>query len=312
MAKCLCCYKDLPEGIADFHPACARRMFGIGQVPELPYTHAQIKDLAKEVVRSQTTVTGVQAKLSLDIEQAKKRNRFTIVGLWGRYILKPQTDLYPYLPELEDVTMHLAQQARIQVVPHTLIRFADNRLCYLTQRIDRTDTGNKIPMEDACQLLERQTEHKYRGSYEQIAKIIARYSSAQMLDMVNFWEVVLFSWITGNSDMHLKNFSLYAPDELHYQLTPAYDLLNTLLVISTDTEELALNINGKKNNINRQDFETAMANSGLDDKVIANLINKYKKIIPQWEPILRNSFLPEQMQDAYWTLIQKRWQTLCS
>lgn len=306
MAKCLCCYKELPEGRVDFHASCAKRIFGTIDIPVLPYTHTEMKDLAKQIIRSQTTVTGVQAKLSMDIERVQKHRRFTIVGLWGRYILKPQTDLYPSLPELEDVTMHLAEQAHIQVVPHTLVRLADGQLSYLTRRIDRTDLGEKLPMEDTCQLMDRLTEYKYRGSYEQIAHTILRYSSAPMLDVVNFWEVVLFSWLTGNSDMHLKNFSLFAPDEQHFQLTPAYDLLSTLLVMPDDTEEVALTLNGKKRNINRKDFEIAMQTSGLSEKVISTILTKYIALVPQWEITLRQSFLSEDMQEAYCKLIQQR------
>lgn len=310
MAKCLCCYQDLHDGEVDFHTSCARRFFGTKEPPRLDYTHAELKDLAKQFIRTQTTVTGVQAKLSLDIERVQRQSRFTIVGLWGKYILKPQTEQYPFLPELEDVTMHLAELAHIRVVPHTLVRFADGRLCYLTKRIDRTDKGEKIPMEDTCQLLERLTEYKYRGSYEQIAKVIARYSSVPMLDVVNFWEIVLFSWLTGNSDMHLKNFSLFAPDDVHYQLTPAYDLVNTLLVLPSDTEELALNLNGKKNRILREDFEVAMSNSGLDAKVIANIFAKFKKVLPLWEERLHQSFLPAEMQDKYIAGIRERFSKL--
>ena len=212
MAKCLYYYKELNEGEKDFHKVCSKKMFGTPSVPELPYTRENLTDLAKQVIRSQTTLTGVQAKLSLDINKGGRNetDRFTIVGLWGRYILKPQTDRFAHLPELEDLTMHLAELSKMQVVPHSLIRFADGELCYITRRIDRTATGDKLPMEDMCQLTERLTEHKYKGSYEQIAKAIQRFSSVPKLDMVNYWEQVVFSWITGNADMHLKNFSLYS------------------------------------------------------------------------------------------------------
>ena len=187
MAKCLCCYQDLEEGMVDYHPQCAKRFFGTSTVPRFPYRHTEIKELAKEVVRSQTTVTGVQAKLSMDIEKLQHESRFTIVGLWGRFILKPQTELYPSLPELEDLTMHLAEIAKIKVVPHTLVRFADGKLCYLTRRVDRTSKGEKIPMEDLCQLSEKLTDHKYKGSHEQIAKLILKYSSAPKTGEVEFW-----------------------------------------------------------------------------------------------------------------------------
>jgi serine/threonine-protein kinase HipA len=306
MAKCLYCYQDLEEGMVDFHPQCARRFFGTTAVPAFPYKHSEIKELAKEMVRSQTAVTGVQAKLSMDIEKVQHETCFTIVGLWGRFILKPQTELYPHLPELEDLTMHLAETAHIQVVPHTLVRFADGELCYLTRRVDRTPKGEKIPMEDMCQLSEKLTEHKYRGSHEQIAKIIMHYSSAPKLDLVRFWEIVLFSWITGNSDMHLKNFSIYSPFSDNYQLAPAYDLLNILLVMPSDKEELALTLNAKKKKIKAQDFVSAMINSGLDGKVIQNMFQRFRSAEEKWYDWIENSFLPQEMKTGYTMMIKER------
>ena len=226
--KCLFCYKELADNEIDFHSSCSRKIFGATTAPELPYTRDNLTELARQVVRSQTTLTGVQAKLSLDIKKGGRNEaeRFTIVGLWGRYILKPQTERFANLPELEDLTMHLAEIAKIQVVPHSLIRFSDGELCYITRRIDRTENGEKLAMEDMCQLTERLTEHKYKGSYEQIAKVIQKYSSVPKLDLVNYWEQVVFSWITGNADMHLKNFSLYSKVDHLYNLTPAYDMLS--------------------------------------------------------------------------------------
>lgn len=278
MAKCLYCYKELKEGQTDYHPSCAKKLYGVKTAPVLPYNRSQIGELAKRVVRAQTTLTGVQAKLSLDVNHGQKNepDRFTIVGLWGRFILKPQTDTYRSLPELEDLTMHMAEAAKIAVVPHGLIRFDDGELCYITRRIDRQPDGSKTAMEDMCQLSERLTEYKYKGSYEQIAKLIKKYSAVPQLDLVNFWEVVVFSWITGNSDMHLKNFSLYKTP-LGFCLTPAYDLLSTLIVMPQDTEELALTLNGKKRKIKRSDFEKAMTASGLNEKVIQNMVRGIKR-----------------------------------
>ncbi len=186
MAKCLYCYKELNEGEKDFHKACSKKMFGTPNVPELPYTRKNLTDLAKQVICSQTTLTGAQAKLSLDINKGSKNEveRFTIVGLWGRYILKPQTDRFAHLPELEDLTMHLAELTKIQVVTHSLIRFSDGELCYIIRRIDRTAKGAKLPMEDICQLTERLTEYKYKGSYEQIAKAIQRFSAVPKLETI--------------------------------------------------------------------------------------------------------------------------------
>lgn len=307
MNRCLYCYKELSEGMKNFHPACARKFFGTRTAPELPYVRAQLGDLARQVVRSQTTLTGVQAKLSLDINRGGRNepDRFTIVGLWGRFILKPHTHSYRALPELEDVTMHLAEAAKINVVPHSLIRFSDGELCYITRRIDRQPDGSKIAMEDMCQLSERLTEYKYKGSYEQIAKLIRRYSSAPQLDVINFWEVVVFCWITGNADMHLKNFSLY--NQIGgYTLTPAYDMLSTNLVMPEDTEELALTLNGKKSRLRKVDFYKAITASGVDEKVIENLSRRFSRALPKWFELIDNSFLPDDMKRQYKQLILRR------
>lgn len=306
MGKCLYCYKELLEGEKDFHKKCARKIFGTPYAPELPYTRENLTDLAKQVIRSQTTLTGVQAKLSLDINKGDKsgNERFTIVGLWGRYILKPQTDRFANLPENEDLTMHMAELAKIKVVPHSLIRFADGEICYITRRIDRTDQGEKLAMEDMCQLTERLTEYKYKGSYEQIAKAIQKYSSVPRLDLINYWEQVVFSWITGNADMHLKNFSLYSQQHGTYVLTPAYDMLSTALVMPEDMEELALTLNGKKRKLKKTDFVTSMQASGLSEKVIGNIFNKFLKNQDKWFDCIDASFLPSEQKKPYKQIIR--------
>lgn len=308
--RCLFCYQELHDGEQHYHNACAKHFFGAPIAPSMPYSQADIRELAKQVVRSHTTVTGVQAKLSMDIERTNQTSRLTIVDQGGKYILKPQTTQYPYLPEIEDLTMHLAQLVKIDVVPHALLRFDNGERCYLTKRIDRDKKGRKIAMEDMCQLTEQLTERKYKGSYEQIAKAIRKYSAVSGLDLTKYWTIVLFSWIVGNSDMHLKNFSLYAPNGIDYVLTPAYDLLNTLLVTPNDIEELALTLNGKKRKLTRQDFEQAMLASGLNEKAASNIFDKFHRLYPQWETIIRSSFLPEDMQEAYWQLIELRMQQL--
>ena len=298
--KCLYCYQELKPGQKDFHPACARRFFGSGGVPVLPYSRRNINELAREVIESHTTVTGVQPKLSMDINHGGRDepDRLTIVGLWGRYILKPKSDTYPWLPEDEDLTMHLATLARIQVVPHALIRFSDGELTYITRRIDRDDDGRKYLMEDACQLSERLASDKYKSSYENVGKLIRSYSSMPQLDVVNYWEVVVFSWLTGNSDMHLKNFSLFCRIPGLYTLTPAYDLLNVHLLFD-DPEELALTLDGRKRKINRQNFVNAMRTTGLDDKVIDNIFAKFQKLQSRWEAFIDQSFLPQELCERY-------------
>lgn len=301
MGKCLFCYQELEEGQQDFHPSCAKKFFGKAEVPILPYSRSNINDLAREAVLSRTTVTGVQSKLSMDVNKGGKDepDRLTIVGLWGRYILKPKSEDFPWLPEVEDLTMHLASIAKIKVVPHTLIRFSDGELTYLTRRIDRDNRGTKLLMEDMCQISERLTADKYKSSYENIAKMIRKFSSAPMLDLVNFWEVVMFSWIMGNSDMHLKNFSLISKEAGNYVLSQAYDLINVHLVFPEDTEELALTLDGRKKKIGRNNFVRAMESTGLESKVIENIINKFMNAAPKWYDFIDISFLSQELKEKY-------------
>lgn len=305
MNRCFYCYKELGEGHKDFHPNCARKFFGTADAPLLEYRREDLDALAAQVIQAQTSLTGVQPKLSLNLHKHKGSNRLTIVGLWGDFIFKPQTDTYPELPENEDLTMHMAEVARIKVVPHSLIRLADNTLGYITHRIDRTKKGEKIDMEDLCQLTLHPTEYKYKSSCEQIAKTIVAYSSMPKLDLVNFMQVLLFSFITGNNDMHLKNFSLYRPKKL-YQLTPAYDLLNVAIVNPKDKEELALTLNGKKSRLKLSDFLKASATMGIEENVTMQLIASMKNALPAWVELINNSFLSKDMKEAYLELIDKR------
>ncbi len=305
MSKCLYCYKELGPGEVDFHKSCCRKFFGTSTAPSLDYTRAQMDELAAQVIRSQTTLTGVQPKLSLNLDKHKDSRKLTIVGLWGDYIFKPQTDRFAMLPENEDLTMHLAEIAKIKIVPHTLIRMKDGSIGYLTKRIDRKADGEKIAMEDMCQLTERQTEHKYRSSYEQIGKAIRKYSTNAQLDMVDFLELVYFSWLTGNNDMHLKNFSLYSPAG-EPVLTPAYDLLNTVISNPADDEELALNLNGKKKRLKDADFRTAYRTCGVPEIVFDRVKKKYKDLLPKFEEEIQRSFLSDELKTFYIDLLHRR------
>lgn len=309
MCKCLYCYRDLEEGQTDFHPQCARKFFGTPNAPLMEYRSEDLDALAAQVIQAQTSLTGVQPKLSLNLHKHEGSSRLTIVGLWGDYIFKPQTDDYPELPENEDLTMHMAEALRIQVVPHSLIRLADGSLGYITKRIDRTKKGEKIDMEDMCQLTSHPTEYKYKSSYEQIAKVISAYSSTPKLDLVNYMQVLLFSFVTGNNDMHLKNFSLYRPKRF-YQLTPAYDLLNVSVANPKDKEELALSLNGKKSNLKLQDFLKASATMGIEERVTLQLIENMRKMLPVWEGLINSSFLSPDLKVAYLSLINARLQRL--
>lgn len=314
MSKCLYCYQELDEGQEGFHPSCARKFFGNDTPPILPYTRDNMTELAKQVIRTSTSVTGVQAKMSLDVNRGSKNEpaRFTIVGLWGKYIFKPQSAKYPNLPELEDLTMKMAEIAHIRTARHTLIRLADGELGYLTLRMDRGKKGEKISMLDMCQLTNRLTEHKYYGTYQQLAETIKKYSSAPMLDVQRFWEIVLFSWMTGNSDMHCKNFSLIDSGNGEYVLSPAYDLLAVLLADPQDPEEMAMSfsLGGKKNGFNRNTFMSAFTQSGIPATVADRMINRMAGYLPDWKRLICRSFLSEKMQIAYSSLLDKRREVL--
>lgn len=308
MSSCLSCYGALGEGDQDYHASCSRAMFGSEQPPELPYSEDDIATLAADVLRSQTVVTGVQPKLSLHLTSAGSSaitKRFTIVGLWGGFILKPPTERYPGLPEVEHLTMRLAEMAGIATVPHCLLRLRSGSLAYLTKRVDRKGRG-KLAMEDMCQLTNRLTEHKYRGSYEQIAGTIQKYSATPGLDVVNFFEVVLFCYLTGNADMHLKNFSLLEKPGLGMVLSPAYDLVNTTIVNPSDTEQLALTLRGKKKNLTQRDFTEAMSSVGLDQRQQENIFAKLKGAVPSWHTAIDQSFLSDRMKSEYKQLIVNR------
>ena len=310
MNKCLYCYQELEDGQVDFHPGCARKFFGSATAPQLPYTLDNMSELARQVICTSTSVTGVQAKMSLDVNRGGKHepSKFTIVGLWGRYIFKPQSAKYPHLPELEDLTMKMAEVAHIRTARHTLIRLADGSMGYLTLRMDRGKHGEKISMLDLCQLTNRLTEHKYYGTYQQLAETIKKYSSAPMLDVQRFWELVLFSWMTGNSDMHCKNFSLIDRGGGEYTLSPAYDLLAVLLADPADTEEMAMTftLGGEKSGFDRNTFMAAFTQSGIPATVAEKMINRMTGHLPHWKEIIHQSFLPEEIKAAYYSLLEKR------
>jgi serine/threonine-protein kinase HipA len=307
MERCLCCYQPLSAGEVDYHPQCARKFFGV-TAPVLPYSRNDINKLAQVVVENRTAVTGVQAKLSMDLEHDANGNaqRLTIVGVMGRYILKPQTEKFVCLPEIEDLTMHLADIARIPAVPHALIRFPDGELNYITRRIDRTGEGQKLPMEDMCQLSGKLTEQKYQGSYEMITRLIEQYSSAAKLDIINYWEQVVFSWIVGNADMHLKNFSLYSPKNGKYVLTPTYDQVSTAIVMPEDTEELALSLNGFQKKLLAMDFLEAMEATGVSEQVTKRLLHHFTTLKDKWFAFIDSSFITEQQKEKYKELVSRR------
>jgi serine/threonine-protein kinase HipA len=303
MKHCLYCYSPLEKHETDFHGSCVKKFFGTTDLPEFPYSEADLLEMAEEFIRSQKAVTGVQPKISLEIERPKREiPKLAIVGLWGDFILKLPNDEYAYMPETESLTMRLGETYGLDVVPFSLFRLQSGKLAYLTKRIDRTKNG-KLHMEDMCQLTERLTEDKYKGSYEQIGRVIRSSCANPGNDAITFFEVVLFSFLTGNSDMHLKNFSLISADAKAYQLTGAYDLISSKLLLPDDMEEMALTINARKNKITLRDFDALGASLKIPVKVKETLYKKFSNIWPRWENVMDMSFLPAELLSDYKALI---------
>ena len=292
----------------DFHPSCSFRFFGSPEPPVLNYTMSEMAELAKEVVESSVSVPGVQPKLSLgfikEVLQDGSKGRLTVMGaLGGNYILKPQNEFFPQMPENEHLTMRMAELCGISVVPSTLIRLKSGELSYLTKRIDRTETGEKIHMLDMFQILE--AFDKYKSSVEKVGKVVAEHSSNTLLDLLRLFEVVLFSYITGNNDMHLKNFSLILSGQ-DWSLAPAYDLLNVNLHLPEDTEETALTIGGKKRKLTKSDFINLGMSFRLTEKQILNAFNRFIKEEKTMEQEIKSSFLSPENQMKYIDLLEAR------
>lgn len=303
MSRCLICYKDdLPDG-KYYHPECSVKMFGTPEPPELQYNLSEMKELAKKIVRSQGIMTGVQPKISLGLEKTKqKKGRLTL--MMGEFILKPPSEYYEQMPETEDLTMHLAERCKIATVPHALIPLASGELAYITKRIDRSGE-QKIHMEDFCQLSELLTEDKYKSSMERVGKLVGELSSFPGLNLYNLFELTLFNYITGNNDMHLKNFSLIDRDGV-WQLSPAYDLLNVNLVNEKDNEESALTIAGKKRRLKKQDFVQLGKSYQLTDaqmrNAFADILSKEKLLLD----LIDKSFLTDEFKVKYKEILKNR------
>lgn len=310
LIPCLGCYKkDLPSNLThEYHRKCSRILFGIDTPPSLDIHLDRIAVLARKAVDEHLGITGVQPKISLALDKWKEASthRLKIAGLWGGFILKPPTTRFPDMPTVEDTTMHMAVTLGISTATHGLLRLKSGELAYISKRFDRSKSGQKIAVEDFCQLSGLLTERKYKSSLEKAGKIIHRYSSQPGLDAVSFFELSLFCYLTGNADMHLKNFSLLIEDNQKISLSPAYDLLSTHLMPIHDPEEVALTINGKKSRLKKEDFLTLAQALKIPSKVVDTSFKRLLKAIPKMTEIIEMSFIPKALQLRFVNLIQQR------
>jgi serine/threonine-protein kinase HipA len=308
MSKCLYCYKEVDSG-NDFHTECSLAFFGTETTPIIEYSLDEMNTLAKKVVERSVSVPGVQAKLSMSLlNEDKTDSRLTVVGaLGGNYIFKPPSKDYEEIPANEHLTMKMADLFNIDVVPHSLIKLASGELSYITKRIDRAEDGTKIHMIDMFQVTE--AFDKYRGSMERIGKAIEAYADNTLLDKLRFFELTIFSYLTGNNDMHLKNFSMIKTS-YGWSLSPAYDLLNTVIVNPEDTEELALTIAGKKKKITLQNFLDFGTDLGLSKKQINRVFNRFKEFKKDALSVVGESFLSDDMKVEYKAILETRFEIL--
>ncbi len=309
MSLCLCCGKELrTETAHGWHTACVKAFFGTAQFPDIDVSKEVLNQIAIDNTSKGFTVPGVQKKLSLHLSR-EDTPRLTLVNYPTGYILKPQTDEYAALPEMEYLVMKMAEVSGIKTVPYALLRLPsqENTFAYITKRIDRAD-GQMLAMEDFCQLDGRLTEDKYRGSYERCGKIIKTHSMNDGLDLAQLFFRVVFSFAVGNSDMHLKNFSLIETEEGSgkYILSAAYDMLSTNVVIPVDKEQLALTLNGKKQNIRRKDFLVFADTIGISERSAEKMIEKIVKLKEKYILMCRDSYMPEQMKSNLDNLIEQR------
>ena len=311
--KCLYCYGELSQDDQfDYHPKCSLAFFGTKIPPSLNYSLSEMNELAKKVVSSHIAVPGVQPKLSLSLidETLNKVNlkRLTVVGaLGGNYIFKPPSTTYPEMPENEHVTMKIAEAFGIQTVPSSLIRLGSGELAYITKRIDRTSEGHKIHMLDMFQITE--AVDKYKSTMERVGKALGQYSADTLLDKLRYFEMVVFCYLTGNNDMHLKNFSMIQKDGT-WVLSPAYDLLNVNLANPSDHEELALNMEGKKRKFTLHHFERFGANLGLNNKQIQGVFNRFLKKQPKAKNLIEESFLSQEAKGNYSKIMEQKYKQL--
>lgn len=309
--NCFCCGKPLKtENDNDWHKACIKRFFGTVDIPEIKIDEKTLESLAAQSISKGLTVPGVQKKLSLHLSTDNRNPRLTLVNYPTGYILKPQVREFECLPEAEQLVMCMADATGISIVPHALIKSGDD-LAYITKRIDRVFEKTDIKMlamEDFCQLDLRVTADKYKGSYERCAKVIGRYSSQIGLDMAELFMRLVFSFVVGNSDMHLKNFSLIETGEASntFVLSPAYDLLPVNVIMPEDTEEFALALNGKKTHIRKKDFFVFAEECGISKASAEKMIAKIVFMKPKYIDMCNGSLLPDHLKERFALLIEKR------
>lgn len=251
------------------------------------------------------SIQGVQPKLSAVL--SIKNGQFEIVDKNGRYILKPQHHLFPELPQNEDLTMRLASSIGIEVPLHGLVYSKDGSLTYFIKRFDRMGQKDKIAVEDFAQLAGLSRDTKYNFSMEKLVALIDKYCTFPVLEKVRLFKIVLFNYLIGNEDMHLKNYSVIIRNG-KVELSPAYDLLNSSIVLKGEIEEIALTMKGKKSNLNYHILVNYFGKEkcGITNRIIEKTLGNIQKSLSSWFEMIEISFMSDEMKDKYKTFLQKR------
>jgi len=274
------------------------------QLNNLPLT--QEEQLRESAARAdKMSLQGVQPKLSARLNV--KDGSFEIVDRNGEYILKPQNNFYPELPENESLTMKLAQMVDIELPSSGMIYSSDRKLTYFIKRFDRYGKSKKLSVEDFAQLAGKSRETKYDYSMEKVINLIDTFSTFPAIEKVKLFRLTIFNFLIGNEDMHLKNFSIITRDN-KIELSPAYDLLNTTIVLPNEPEEIALPLAGKKRNLSSKILIDYFGKErlNLNDRVISQVLDKIKSAFDDWEELIKISFLSPQMKEKYFGLLKNR------
>jgi serine/threonine-protein kinase HipA len=269
--------------------------------PEVPFRAADVAREAQKMV-GRMSISGVQPKLSVIHDQRK--HQVSVVERGGLYILKPPTERFESIPENENLCMNIASTYGIEVPPHGLLPLMDGKLAYLVRRFDRLEDGSKLQQEDFQQLLQR--DDKYDGSYERIANFIKKHSSVPGLDLIRLFERALLFYVLGNGDAHLKNFSLLRSEEIGYQLSPAYDIVNSRLVLPEEQEEVCLSLQGKKNRLSGGDLFGLAEHFGLTRKQAENSLGRLHDLKSTIEAMIGESFLRTDLREGFLEIFRER------
>lgn len=300
--NCLSCEKAVDAAGNLVHPACLRRLFGSPSIPRVDFAYADIPAEARKLI-GKMSISGVQPKLSV----AVKRGVLEVTASGGTHILKPTPEVFPSLSENENLCMTLAREMGSETPPHGLVKMTDNRLAYIVRRFDRDKGGQKIHVEDFAQLLEK--TDKYDGSVEQIGKFLKAHSSTPFIDTQKLFSAILFCFLTGNGDAHLKNFAMIRTPS-GYQLSPVYDMVSSRLVMPSESDEMAIAMNGRRNRIDMRDFEALADYLEINDKQRRRIFESAQVLHSKIAALTARSFLPTGVKKEFLTLFEERFKRL--